>query len=50
MGCIGRTEASVRSGAAGDAVRIGKASRRGAVITQGFENAVQPMINTPTGS
>ena len=82
MGCIGRTDVSVRSGAAGDAVRIGKASRRGdracpadpkgrvfkalgrrpaplamreasrrgTVLTQGFENAVQPMINTPTGS
>ncbi len=29
MGCIGQTDASVRSGGAGDAVRIGKPSRRG---------------------
>ncbi len=29
MDCIGQTEASVRSGGAGDAVRIGKPSRRG---------------------
>ena len=82
MGWIGRTDASVRSEAAGDALRIGKASRRGdrvcpadpkgrvfkavgrrpaplamreaslrgAVLAQGFENAVQPMINSPAGS
>ena len=29
MDCIGRTDARVRSGGAGDAVRIGKPSRRG---------------------
>ncbi len=29
MGCIGQTDASVRSGGAGHAVRIGKPSRRG---------------------
>ncbi len=29
MGCIGQTDARVRSGGAGDAVRIGKPSRRG---------------------
>ena len=29
MGCIGQTGARVRSGGAGDAVRIGKPSRRG---------------------
>ena len=82
MGCIGQTEASVRSGGAGDAVRIGKssrrgnrvcladpegrvfqasgrrlaplamrtASRRGAILAQGLENAAQPVINTRIGS
>ncbi len=29
MDCIGQTDASVRSGGAGDAARIGKPSRRG---------------------
>ncbi len=88
MGCIGQTDARARSGGAGDAVRIGKpsrrgtracladpegrvfktlgrrpaplamrpASRRGAILAQGpensdlWENAVQPVINTRTGS
>ena len=82
MSCIGQTDTGVRSGGAGDAVRIGKpsrrgtrvcladpkgrvlkalgirpaplamreASRRGTVLTQGFEYAVQPVINTRTGS
>ncbi len=94
MGCIGQTDASVRSGGAGDAVRIGKpsrrgtracladpegrvfpelrviwalgrrlaplamhtASRRGAILAQDpensdlWENAVQPVTNTRTGS
>ncbi len=82
MGCIGQTDASVRSGGAGDAVRIGKpspramrvcgpdpegrvfkalgrclaplamrtASRRGTILAQGLENAVQPVINTQAGS
>ncbi len=82
MGCIGQTDAGVRSGGAGDAVRIVKpsrrgtrvcladpegrvfkalgrrlvplamrpASRRGTILTQGLENAVQPVINTRIGS
>ncbi len=88
MGCIGQTDSSVRSGGDGDAVRIGKpsrrgtrvcltdpegrvfperrvfwalgrrlaplamrtASRRGAMLAQGLENAVQPVTNTRTGS
>ncbi len=82
MNCIGQTDASVRSGGAGDAVRIvkpsrrgnrvcladpkgrvfkalerrlaplamRKASRRGASLAQGLENAVQPVTNTRAGS
>ena len=82
MDCIGQTDASVRSGGAGDAARIGKpsrrgnrvcladpagrvfkalgrrlaplamraASRRGAILAHGLENAVRPVINTRTGS
>ena len=93
MDCIGQTDASVRSGGAGDpgsaggfaeasAGRIGKPSRRGnrvcladpagrvfkalgrrlaplamrpasprgAILAQDLENAVQPVINTRTGS
>jgi len=82
MGCIGQTGARVRSGGAGDAVRIVKPSRRGnrvcladpagrvfktlgcrlaplamrrhpghgAILAQGLENTVQPMINTRIGS
>ncbi len=82
MGCIGQTDASVRRGAAGDAVRSGKpsrrgnrvcladpegrvfkalgrrrapfamrpASRRGTILAQGLESAVQPVINTQTAS
>ena len=93
MDCIGQTDASVRSGGAGDpgsaggfaeasAGRIGKpsrrgnrvcladpagrvfkalgrrlaplamrpASRRGAILAQGLENAVQPVTNTRIGS
>jgi len=50
MGCIDRTDASVRSGGAGDALRIGKPSRRGTVLAQGLENTVQPVTNTRTGS
>ncbi len=82
MGCIDQTDASVRSGGAGDAKCIGKPSRRGTrvsvadpkgrvfkalgrrlaplamplasrrdpILAQGLENAVQPVINTPTGS
>ena len=82
MGCIDQRDASVRSGGAGDALRIGKPSRRGnrvslvdpqgrvfkalgrrlpplamrkasphdAILAQGLENAVQPVIITQTGS
>jgi len=82
MDCIGQTDASVRSGGAGNALRIGKpsrrgnrvcladpegrvfkalgrcpaplamrkASRRGTLLAQGLENAVQPVTNTPKGS
>ncbi len=82
MDCIGRTDARVRSGGAGDAAAIGKparrgtrvcpadpadrvvkalgrrpaplamrpASRRGTVLAQGLENAVQPVTNTRAGS
>ncbi len=82
MDCIGQTGARVRSGGAGDAVRIVKPSRRGnracpadpegrvfktlgrrpaplamrphpghgAILAQGLENAVQPVINTRIGS
>ena len=82
MDCIGQTDASVRSGGAGDAARIGKpsrrgnrvcladpegrvfkalgrrlaplamrpASRRGTILAQSLENAVQPVINTRIGS
>ena len=93
IGCIGQTDASVRSGGAGDpgsaggfaeasAARIGKpsrrgdrvcladaagrvfmalgrrlaplamrpASRRGAILAQGLENTVLPVINTRIGS
>ena len=82
MDCIGQRDASVRSGGAGDAARIGKpsrrgnrvcladpegrvfkalgrrlaplamrpASRRGTILAQSLENAVQPVINTRIGS
>ncbi len=82
MDCIDQTDASVRSGGAGDALRIGEpsrrgnrvcladpagcvfkalgrrlaplamrtASRRGIILAQDLENAVQPVINTRIGS
>ncbi len=87
MGCIDQRDTSVRSGGAGDALRIGEASRRGnrvslvdpkgrvfkalgrrlpplamrpnthpgasprdAILAQGLENAVQPVIITREGS
>ena len=82
MDCIDQRGASVRSGGAGDALRIGKPSRRGnrvslvdpkgrvfkapgrrlpplamrkasprdAILAQGLENAVQPVIITRTSS
>ncbi len=55
MGCIDQRDASVGGGGAGDAPecvlgRIGKASRRDAILAQGLENAVQPMSITRKGS
>ena len=82
MGCIEQTDARVRSGGAGDDLRIVKpsrrgnfvcltdpagrvfktlgrglaplamraASRRGTILAQDLENAVQPVTNTRIGS
>jgi len=49
MDCIGQTDARVRSGGAGDVVRIGKPSRRGNRVCLA-DPAVQPVINTRAGS
>jgi len=43
ISCIGQTKANAKSGGTGDALRSGKASRRGTVLAQGLNKAARPV-------